>query len=303
MALVRREIGRRLLNRYLRRSANRGSQLIATRWGRQIGFVYVGGFPKSGTTWISQLVAQYLGLPMIDHTLSWLPLGVSCVLHQHWGYSPELDREIYVIRDGRDVMVSLYMNLMKRLVTFREKRAAFGGLNRVERALLDRLEWAVVHERRFEQILGPSFEPWDAMANMPRFIEAELSSPFLPAVTRPWHQHVNEWRSRGKKTVFVRYEDMLADPNSTLTRVIAQHRDCEVDPELVALAVDRWAFERQTGRSRGTEDRTKFARKGIAGDWQNYFSSDARRAFHAVAGDALIELGYEKDDSWLRDAA
>jgi hypothetical protein len=39
-------------------------------------------------------------------------------------------------------------------------------------------------------------------------------------------------------------------------------------------------------------------RKGRRGDWQNHFTEAHRRAFKEVAGDTLVELGYEKDSGW-----
>lgn len=39
-------------------------------------------------------------------------------------------------------------------------------------------------------------------------------------------------------------------------------------------------------------------RKGIVGDWQNYFDDRLRRLFKEEAGEALIELGYENDLNW-----
>jgi hypothetical protein len=192
---------------------------------------------------------------------------------------------------------------MKGLVAFRAKLQTYGQLSRVERALIDRFEWAPRNEKRFEQILGPGFDPWNLHANLPRFIEAELDTPFLPVVTRPWHQHVASWREAGNQVVFVRYEDLLADTRAALTGVFTAYLGAEPQADLIALAVDRCAFERQTGRKPGVEDRKNFARKGIAGDWRNHFSADARREFHRKAGEVLIALGYATDDAWVRDAA
>ncbi len=42
-----------------------------------------------------------------------------------------------------------------------------------------------------------------------------------------------------------------------------------------------------------------FLRKGIAGDWRNYFNKEAREILHHYAGRELIRLGYEKDASWV----
>jgi hypothetical protein len=54
----------------------------------------------------------------------------------------------------------------------------------------------------------------------------------------------------------------------------------------------------QTGRHRGEEDITSFLRKGIEGDWKNHFSEAHKQKFKEIAGDLLIELGYERDYRW-----
>jgi hypothetical protein len=39
-------------------------------------------------------------------------------------------------------------------------------------------------------------------------------------------------------------------------------------------------------------------RKGIIGDWKNYFDQETVRRAKRIVGDLLIHLNYEKDDSW-----
>lgn len=39
-------------------------------------------------------------------------------------------------------------------------------------------------------------------------------------------------------------------------------------------------------------------RKGQTGDWRHHFGEDHRRAFKETAGELLISLGYENDQSW-----
>jgi hypothetical protein len=39
-------------------------------------------------------------------------------------------------------------------------------------------------------------------------------------------------------------------------------------------------------------------RKGLIGDWRIHFSPEHKRAFKAVAGQLLIDLGYEHDFDW-----
>jgi hypothetical protein len=39
-------------------------------------------------------------------------------------------------------------------------------------------------------------------------------------------------------------------------------------------------------------------RKGVVGDWKNHFSPRVKERAKALVGEALIELGYEKDMNW-----
>ena len=62
--------------------------------------------------------------------------------------------------------------------------------------------------------------------------------------------------------------------------------------------VEKYSFEKLSGRKQGQENNSKFLRKGIAGDWKNYFNKEARELFDFYAGAQLVKLGYEKDRSW-----
>jgi hypothetical protein len=59
------------------------------------------------------------------------------------------------------------------------------------------------------------------------------------------------------------------------------------------------SFETRTGRRRGVEDPSQHLRKGIAGDWRNFFTERIRSVFKARYADLLVRTGYEMDASWL----
>ena len=61
----------------------------------------------------------------------------------------------------------------------------------------------------------------------------------------------------------------------------------------------KFSFEQQSGRKPGQESKTNFMRKGIIGDWRNQFSPEACKVFNHFAGNELVLLGYEKDNSWV----
>ena len=56
-----------------------------------------------------------------------------------------------------------------------------------------------------------------------------------------------------------------------------------------------------TGRQPGEEKKTSFFRKGIVGDWRNYFCQRAKKVFDFYAGAYLIKLGYEENHAWTNE--
>ena len=95
----------------------------------------------------------------------------------------------------------------------------------------------------------------------------------------------------------VRYEDFLERPEEEVKRLL-KFLGAEADQQTVRQCVGAASFEKLSGgRGRGQED-ASFFRKGIAGDWKNVFTEEDKQVFKEIAGDLLIDLGYEKDKDW-----
>ena len=69
------------------------------------------------------------------------------------------------------------------------------------------------------------------------------------------------------------------------------------DTMLYQLLQD-YSFERLAGRKRGKEDRLAHYRKGVPGDWRNYFDDTIIAKFKDCTSDLVLRLGYEKDVNW-----
>lgn len=75
--------------------------------------------------------------------------------------------------------------------------------------------------------------------------------------------------------------------------------DTPITPELIARIVQQHSFEINSGGRRiGEEDQRHHYRKGIAGDWRNYFEPVHIAEFKRRYNDMLLELGYETDPDW-----
>jgi hypothetical protein len=265
---------------HLRRISSKATRLIGLRWGESFPFWYVCEYPKSGGTWLGHMLADYLDVPFPQSPL--LPLGMACVVHNHWPPHARMRRCLYLYRDGRDVMVSYYFY---RLRECRSGRLPF------ERAMA----------RRFERVFGPAYADTDPRRNMARYIELEMSRPRGSRLN--WPAHVAAWCfPRREHVVYLAYEQLLAAPVATLARCLEELGAGPVDVARLRASVERYTFTRMAGRPPGHEDRSAFLRKGIAGDWVNYFTREAAAVFDHYAGDALIRLGYESDRRWLTSA-
>lgn len=119
-----------------------------------------------------------------------------------------------------------------------------------------------------------------------------------------WARHVSAWLNNpeDRELVMVRYEDLLVDTAQQLRR-IAEFANLPDDEDSIARAVRHSRFENvkkmegTRGRPRWNDTNLKFARKGKAGDWQNWFEPAHIEEFNRQAGHILRQFGYADAES------
>ena len=254
------------------------SFFLASKLPQAFPILFVTGFPKCGTTWVCQLVSEYFQIPFAN--LSLLPVGMHSVMHGHQRIWPNGPASVYVIRDGRDTMVSMYYYLLRGL----PPRDA-GPAARVRRDV----------GRYFRDLQTRD----DIRANLPYFIEQQMIRPHGSRAN--WPTHIRTSMQAGRTDVpFVKYEDLLADGPGSLASAIQTLTGEPADMDRCVRAIEKYTFKRQAGRNAGQENGKDFLRKGQAGDWKNHFSREAAEVFDRYAGDMLFELGYEQDNTWVQ---
>jgi len=172
---------------------------------------------------------------------------------------PENYRAFFVLRDPRDVVVSLYFSLK---VSHPEVGAVSGA-----RQNLSRL---------------------DEESGLCALIDGVARRGELEAM-RSWAR-----LDPGDKELAVfRYEDLTDSNQFAAWQRLFAHCDIRMPETVLRELLDRNSFATLThGRERGVEDVRAHLRKGVAGDWKNHFTPAVEKRFRDVTGTLVEDLGY-----------
>lgn len=235
------------------------------------------GQPKSGSTWLLRMLGDVPGY------FRWTPPNIKIGYH-------DLDRQ-RMLRPplGYTVTKTHTAPTPENIAIIEEAGRPYVVLVRDPRDLA--VSWAhyIATQRRYAAVPDAVREaPLDA--RLDHYIEH-----VLPRTVR-W---ATDWRVAldRQRGMLIRYEDMLDDAAAVMGRVFA-HFEVGLAPDAVRAIVERRSFRRETGRAPGREAPGDFNRKGIAGDWRNHFTAGHAARCKAIAGGALIDLGYEASADW-----
>jgi hypothetical protein len=241
------------------------------------------GHHKGATTWIRDillevarrrgLVAEYLSGPASfegDLATHVEKHGLNLVLY------PNADIEFvrplhqakrvlgfHVIRDPRDIVVSAY---------FSHRESHVPG------------EWLREHRLRLQSL------PID------EGLLVELDFANLQRVMG----HMDRWDYDQPNVLELRMEDVTGAPRAYWTMILRQLQldDAHGLDELLQIVSAHEFAVLAGGRKPGEEDPASHYRKGLPGDWRNYFDAKHIDAFKARYGPLVIKLGYEENDQW-----
>lgn len=244
--------------------------------------LFIAGLPKSGSTWVSDLLRSLPGFSQFspvrwnqdfhvgeigseEHALypGWEKefRNMLAVVKGHsWG-TPEniasLDelnmRYLITVRDPRDVIISEYWFVRRT-----PHHASHDLTNRL---------------------------------SLSEYITERLTNGAFERMTIDW---IREWtRNRNpEQSRILRYEDLLAEPLRQL-REATVFLGLDVSDHVLRATVGRNSFAKKAARSQGEEDTSKFLRKGTADQWKEVFDKSQLELFSAAGEDVIRKLGYE----------
>ena len=264
-------------------ACRRGFQQYGDRYPQPV--LFIAGLPKSGTTWLKGMIAGYPGFHQ-------LVIPGAIVHDMATGDAHDYDLPADMFARFKDMLVVTKMHVcgsLHNVQVLREAGVRYVVLYR------DLRDVAVSYVFYVQQT--PWHREYPVYARLsPREGLAVFAQRTLPAHA-DW---VRSWQANRDADVslVLRYEELLSDTAAIMT-LVARHFELDSSPETVSRVVEAHSFRRLSeGRSQGQENTWSFFRKGIAGDWKNYFAPELKETYKSLVGDLLIEYGYEGDHLW-----
>lgn len=245
-------------------------------------FVYLASYPRSGNTWmINSLNMLYSGIrsearsshelyPFIYYYTNYFYIKTETevdasrllIIKTHDThdvyrrfYPPQ--KCLYIYRDGRDVLLSYY--LYTKMCSDPTK-----------------IKYGRVGTRQDPTALTTADVNYDA---------TEFTA-FIKAHALEWANHLTGWLE--DSSIFsLKYEDLHSRFSNTLTDIVEY---IGIENTVTVSEVEK----EYVGKFRGhlLNDNRSFFRRGIIGDWQNYYTKEQENIFLNLAGTTLRKLGY-----------
>jgi Sulfotransferase domain len=253
--------------------------------------VLVVGYPKSGCTWVTRLVAELIGCPVAGF---WQSEKKEIAIegedrisdyrcyksHHQLAELGNLPNEpdtwlIYVLRDPRDIALSAAHHF--QFDRFPKISAFFGRF------------------RRGDKLYRHTFYPLLVRQN---YRLKEMTTALLRGSGRvhnwvrvSWREHWQPYQEAG--IPIVRYEDLLDKPGEECDRIL-RHLGLDRRPDEVARAVENQSFARkkQTLLEQSETGRAKFLRVGKSGQWREQLPRDLQQRFADELGPELEFWNY-----------
>jgi len=240
---------------------------IINSYGYKWNVVLINEYPKCGASWLRNILSETLGIN--KNRGNWNKyrimgiVGRNSIIQRHWKLKVNC-RTIIMLRDPRDVMVSFY---------FFEKffLKNFSLINNYS----DGSKFKI--EEEIEQYIR---------------VKTENST-----LSTPGFNYIDFWNfyKNNNDVMFIKYEDLKKDTFNVVKKALNYIENTNVSNITIEKVIKENNIHKMKKKDKRNEG---FYRKGIIGDWQNYFTDNAKDYFKLKYSNMLVEMGYEKDNNW-----
>jgi hypothetical protein len=269
-------------------------------------FTFVLGMPKSGTTWVQNLLNAHQEIICRGETNTqqrWLePLSECVSKYNEHARANGFDKVFYTEQQHDLLFLSGYLMVMKQWLADRNSSSIRVLAERTPNRMAERIQcWnRYFPESKFVHIIR---DPRDAAVSGWLFWTRRLSdqmSQRYSGIEEFFTEYVGAWVNQMNKCeqaidpirdryFTISYEELCENASPILKNAFAFLEVANSEGD-IQHCIDQASFEKMAGRSTGEEDFTgsKY-RKGVAGDWVNHIDPDwVNQHF----GDVFEQFGY-----------
>ncbi|ANV84728.1 hypothetical protein AWQ21_10265 [Picosynechococcus sp. PCC 7003] len=233
--------------------------------------IFFVSYPKSGTTWLQFIIANLLK------------------------------------KDDKEI---IDFNTVLKYVYATKTRDRLLSKNPGERIIKSHDVFLSKHHKKYRKIIYLVRDARDVYVSYYHYLRKHLSSDmtfseFLrkeDIYPSRWHTHVESWIEQPNVVLIIKYENLLKNTYEEVCKVADVFGKGRFNEEKIRKAIEDSSFEnmqlleKERGRPFLTEDAAKksttFVRKGIEGDWKNYFSKSDEEYLLSEASSTLKRFDY-----------
>ena len=178
---------------------------------------------------------------------------------------PEQYKVFMVIRDPRDIVVSWYFSA------------------------------TLTHKTKGNDVLHGLRQDLKSLTLEDGLIFSIEKLGYLFENLRSWQ----EAESKDARVKLFKYEDLTQENQFSTFKSLLEHCEILVSDDALQAALAQYSFKRLTRRQLGQEDVSSHFRKGMEGDWMNYFSEVVSQKFSSAADSLPTDLGYQSTEACL----
>lgn len=297
--------------------------------------IYVIGFPKSGNTWLTRLLADclqsrvsvslndddhieiassvnsQLDIPVATDFTIWKAHLLPSILMQI--RNENITKAVYIYRDFRDIVISAFFYHHSRICETELYQNKTMSLKNFFQLLTELL---ISRKRNQQKDIGSLA---DYMLYCYKGSPKRLLYKHTVSISKTWSDEVGAWSNHittwlnfkknnlNSKIVFISYEKLLSDTTITLKKIIDGMGLVLPSEEHLESTVRRQSFKEQKkffeensdeNLPSGKKFNIRFLRKGVAGDWKNFFTGGMGEIVEKYHGEMLLNLGYTNKANW-----
>jgi hypothetical protein len=274
-------------------------------------YFFVGGAPKSGTTWMQKSIDAHPEA-VCSGEGHFHEMIVKPTINMFSEYNKKVNIVTKFIYEGRgyyeplrqsEVVALIRRNLTEIMARRVEPQTRILGDKTPDYALVVRDLDAIFPGMLFVLMIR---DPRDVVASRLHHLHRTSDKSALDPESGLYRKAVSgcaeEWVRIAKtcrnfatacpdRLITVHYEKLLDEPVAELTRVFG-FLGVSTDIAQIEAIASQTSFEALSGRKRGVEDTSSFFRKGTKGDWENVLDAPAVETVISICRNSMEEMGY-----------